>query len=191
MKISVPSSQTTREKILDVAKDLFVENGYLGTPLSLISAKLGFTKAALYYHFKSKADILAAILAPLLDGVDELLVGTPQTFANSEQRWDFMLAYADLMLSEARAITVLSIGGTHAWMPDEILERIEIHRARTTELAMLPDVSEEGRVKAILLMDVMHREIVFERGRPVIDGMSAERRREIVYDFVRRSLDEL
>jgi AcrR family transcriptional regulator len=49
---------STRERILDVALELFNEQGYDGTSLRQIAERLGLTKAALYYHFKSKEDIL-------------------------------------------------------------------------------------------------------------------------------------
>jgi len=51
----------TRERILDVALDLFTEQGYDGTSLRQIAEQLGVTKAALYYHFESKGDILLAL----------------------------------------------------------------------------------------------------------------------------------
>jgi AcrR family transcriptional regulator len=51
----------TRQRILDVALDLFTEQGYDGTSLRQIAERLGVTKAALYYHFESKEDILLAL----------------------------------------------------------------------------------------------------------------------------------
>jgi AcrR family transcriptional regulator len=55
------ASSDTRERILDVALDLFTEKGYDKTTLREIAEQLGFTKAALYYHFPSKKDILLAL----------------------------------------------------------------------------------------------------------------------------------
>jgi AcrR family transcriptional regulator len=51
----------TRQRILDVALDLFNEHGYDKTSLREIADALGFTKAALYYHFERKEDILVAL----------------------------------------------------------------------------------------------------------------------------------
>jgi AcrR family transcriptional regulator len=48
----------TREAILDVALELFTEQGYDKTSLREIADRLGVTKAALYYHFEKKEDIL-------------------------------------------------------------------------------------------------------------------------------------
>ncbi len=63
----------TRERILDVSLRLFTEQGYEGTSLREIADELGFTKAALYYHFQSKEQILTALVEPLGILVHELL----------------------------------------------------------------------------------------------------------------------
>src|ERR1700685_664601 len=49
---------STRERILDIALELFAEQGYEKTSLRDIAERLGTTKAALYYHFERKQDIL-------------------------------------------------------------------------------------------------------------------------------------
>lgn len=56
-----PVAASTRERILDVALDLFIEKGFDRTSLREIAERLGVTKAALYYHFASKDDILMAL----------------------------------------------------------------------------------------------------------------------------------
>jgi AcrR family transcriptional regulator len=51
----------TRAAILRSAARLFVSRGYNGTSIGEIASSLGITKPAIYYHFRSKADILAEI----------------------------------------------------------------------------------------------------------------------------------
>jgi AcrR family transcriptional regulator len=53
-----PPQGSTRERILDIALELFADQGYDKTSLRDIAARLGTTKAALYYHFERKEDIL-------------------------------------------------------------------------------------------------------------------------------------
>ena len=55
-----PGSQgsQTRERILDVAQELFTQQGYDKTSLRDIAERLQITKAALYYYFERKEDIL-------------------------------------------------------------------------------------------------------------------------------------
>jgi AcrR family transcriptional regulator len=52
---------STRERILNIALDLFTEHGYDKTSLREIAEEIGLTKAALYYHFERKEDILLAL----------------------------------------------------------------------------------------------------------------------------------
>lgn len=55
-------AEGTKERILDIALELFAQNGYLGTSMSDIAKQLGFTKSALYKHYASKQEILDQIV---------------------------------------------------------------------------------------------------------------------------------
>jgi AcrR family transcriptional regulator len=63
----------TRDRILAVALRLFAERGYANTSLREIAEQLDVTKAALYFHYKTKEDIVTGILRGYLDGLDGLL----------------------------------------------------------------------------------------------------------------------
>ena len=83
-------SGTTRERILDIALDLFIRKGYAETSLREIAAELGFSKAALYYHFESKQDILLALhmrVHRLTDGVLPML----QAEADAGDIWERLI----------------------------------------------------------------------------------------------------
>ena len=66
-------AQDTKQRILEVAGELFTDQGYDVTSLREIADRLGFTKAALYYHYESKEQILLALLEPIDRTVDEFL----------------------------------------------------------------------------------------------------------------------
>ena len=53
----------TRERIISAANALFYNDGIRGVSLDAVAAKAGVTKRTLYYHFKSKDDLVAAYLA--------------------------------------------------------------------------------------------------------------------------------
>ncbi|MFE9170772.1 TetR/AcrR family transcriptional regulator [Streptomyces kebangsaanensis] len=63
----------TRRRILDVALELFAEQGYEKTSLREIAEHLGVTKAALYYHFRTKEEILVSLFEGLTQPVEELI----------------------------------------------------------------------------------------------------------------------
>lgn len=52
----------TKEKILDAALTLFSENGFRGTSVEQIARLVGIKAPSLYKHFKSKEEILNAII---------------------------------------------------------------------------------------------------------------------------------
>ena len=51
-----------RQEIVEVATELFLEQGYQRTSMSLVSQRLGGSKATLYGYFKSKEELLLAVL---------------------------------------------------------------------------------------------------------------------------------
>jgi AcrR family transcriptional regulator len=55
------AGESTREKILDVALDLFTDQGFDGTSMREIAERLHISKPAIYYHFASKEEILMAL----------------------------------------------------------------------------------------------------------------------------------
>ena len=57
-----PSGTSTRERIISAASKLFYEDGIRGVGVDAVAAKAGITKRTLYYHFKSKDDLVAAYL---------------------------------------------------------------------------------------------------------------------------------
>jgi AcrR family transcriptional regulator len=63
----------TRERIQAVALELFVEQGYDGTSLREIAERLDVTKAALYYHFRTKDDIARSLVEDYATAFDELI----------------------------------------------------------------------------------------------------------------------
>jgi AcrR family transcriptional regulator len=63
----------TRSRVQKVALELFAEQGYEKTSLREIAERLGVTKAALYYHFKSKEDIVHSLTDDHYAQIDELI----------------------------------------------------------------------------------------------------------------------
>jgi len=55
-----------RNEILDVSYSLMLEKGYEGTGIQDITDKIKATKGCLYYHFKSKRDIAAAVIKEII-----------------------------------------------------------------------------------------------------------------------------
>ena len=64
----------TRQRLLDVAIALISRHGFAGTSLQMIADELGFTKAAIYYHFRSRDQLLVALMEPILQQIGRSLM---------------------------------------------------------------------------------------------------------------------
>lgn len=66
-------AEQTREALLDAAEAIFFEKGVARTTLEEICRAAGLTRGALYWHFRNKADVLAALIERVKLPVDSLL----------------------------------------------------------------------------------------------------------------------
>jgi AcrR family transcriptional regulator len=57
------TADTTRAQIIQAADDLFYGEGIRSASMDAIAARAGVTKRTVYYHFRSKDDLLVAYLA--------------------------------------------------------------------------------------------------------------------------------
>src|ERR1700736_5510179 len=73
MSARAAQAERTRQQILETAQRLFTEHGYDATSLQMIADEMGLTKAAVYYHFRAKSDILGAAMRPGIQRLKALL----------------------------------------------------------------------------------------------------------------------
>ncbi|MFD4791435.1 TetR/AcrR family transcriptional regulator [Streptomyces sp. NPDC058459] len=112
----------TRQRIQDVALELFAEQGYEKTSLREIAEHLGVTKAALYYHFKTKEEIIVSLFADLTQPIEDLIEwgrGRPNTLETKQEivrRYSAALAGAQplfrFMQENQATVRELRIGDT-------------------------------------------------------------------------------
>jgi len=54
--------ELSQERILDAATEIAAERGYEGASIALVSAKCGLPASSIYWHFKNKDDLIAAVI---------------------------------------------------------------------------------------------------------------------------------
>jgi AcrR family transcriptional regulator len=94
-------------RIQHAALTLFLRQGYQRTSLREIADELAFSKAALYYHYRSKEELLEAVLDPLLSDLDELLDST----APPPAREMFLAAYLEVLMRHRALVQYLANDG--------------------------------------------------------------------------------
>jgi len=83
-------------QILQVALELFTRQGYDKTSLREIAERLEVSKAALYYHFVSKEEILHALVAAIPRAFDELVAWGESMPRSAESRKEILRRLAAL-----------------------------------------------------------------------------------------------
>lgn len=101
-------AEQTRQQILATAQRLFTERGYDATSLQLIADEMGLTKAAVYYHFHAKDDILRAVLQPGLQRLKALVEGTA-AIRGQRARAEYLVSGFVDFLVENRATPIMTV----------------------------------------------------------------------------------
>ncbi|PZT70503.1 TetR family transcriptional regulator [Streptomyces sp. SW4] len=91
----------TRQRIQDVALELFAEQGYEKTSLREIAERLQVTKAALYYHFKTKEEILVGIFEDLSKPIEDLVEWGRRQPHTLETKQEIIRRYSDALADAA------------------------------------------------------------------------------------------
>ncbi|MFF8275166.1 TetR/AcrR family transcriptional regulator [Streptomyces lateritius] len=150
----------TRQRIQDVALELFAEQGYEKTSLREIAEHLDVTKAALYYHFKTKEDIIIGIFQDLTRPVDELIAWAREQPRTLEVREEILRRYQESLIGAAplfrfmqenqAAVRELSIGLT---FKERMLE--------LSNLIQEPDFTVIDRVRCVSAIFTLHAGMFF------------------------------
>ncbi|MEO3825761.1 helix-turn-helix domain-containing protein [Actinomadura sp. B10D3] len=167
----------TREQIRKVALELFAEQGYEKTSLREIAERLEVTKAALYYHFKTKEDIVASLFEDFHAEATELLEWSRGQEPTPEARREFVRRYAEIFQGPGRemirfmqqnepAVRELKGGANmrtllqsfaeflteeEAPLQDQIRARLSIFTLHMAHFAMRDTVSDENELQAAAL----------------------------------------
>jgi AcrR family transcriptional regulator len=130
------------QRVLDAALELFSEHGFEGTSLQDIADRLGVTKAAVYYHFHTKDEILLALVEPAFD---ELMALAAEAEATRRGRGVDVATYVDYLLRHRRVATYLTRDAT-AMGRAVLVERAAAMRGQVEAMLLGGDVDDLGTV---------------------------------------------
>jgi AcrR family transcriptional regulator len=130
----------TRDRILSVALELFTDEGYDKVSLREVAEEVGVSKAALYYHFSSKEEILKTLVEPLV-GIGKQLAEAMQDRPSRETWATKWAAFVELVLPQRRLFELIESNQAtiHALVVHDP-EEMDFHLAMHEQMnAMLSD----------------------------------------------------
>ena len=153
------ATNVSRARIQEVALTLFATQGYALTSLHEIATALDVTKAALYFYFPAKAQLLQSLANPLLDAVRALLdayPASPDGPLAAPARRELVCALTDLLLAHRPVAAWLARDLTALAQP-EIGDRITDNVDRLQRLLGGAETDTAGQVRAAAAVGALTR----------------------------------
>jgi len=143
-----------RERILHAALELFAAHGYEATSMRQIAAQVGITKAALYYHFDGKTDIVRAMLLDTEEQVAGLVEWAQQQPRTPALRREVLRRWSDIM--QLRGLAAFRFVVANRQLIDELSpdRHTGMHRCLADLYAVLApaDASVEDQLRTRLAL---------------------------------------
>ena len=100
---------------MEVALDLFADQGYEATSMRDIAAALGLSPGAFYHHFPSKEAVLIAVCLPLVDGMVRFAEEAKET---PDVGVAMLEPYLDVLLAHGRLLRLVATDTAVFRVPD-------------------------------------------------------------------------
>jgi AcrR family transcriptional regulator len=145
----------TRARIQQVALELFAEQGYEKTSLREIAERLDVTKAALYYHFKSKEDIVRSLVEDYYGQLDELVSWARSQERSARTRGEILSRYVAIVAEGDEVFRMLHQNQAAVNSLATAKGRGELFRERLTALIEMltgPDALLADRLRAAMAL---------------------------------------
>ncbi|KHO24522.1 TetR/AcrR family transcriptional regulator [Mycolicibacterium setense] len=172
-----------RERVLEAALSLFAEHGVNGTSLQMIADRLGVSKAAVYYQFHSKDEIVLAVIQPVFDDMIRL-VRIAEAMSTPEARREAAISGMVEMAVRHRRVTAVFHGDpvidSLVHSRDELQDTIE----RLTGILLGPEPDAADRI----CMSVLAAGVYGSATDPALADVTDEELHRVLLDCAQRLL---
>ena len=146
----------TRDEILATALELFLVQGYDATSLREIAERLEISKAALYYHFPAKEQIVVELTRQFLNDLADLLADAraKRDDGRGDGRIELLSSYLGLLVEHHQVIELLTRNPATQNHPDVGLRARNLIEALTAELAG-PEATADDKLRVGCAMGVI------------------------------------
>jgi AcrR family transcriptional regulator len=146
-------AERTRQAVLTVARRLFAEHGFDGTSLRLIADTAGVSKANVYYYFRTKNAILAALLDDSVTRLGALLDAAGR-IAGDVARVEYIVdGFVDQVVVH-RAIPMLSQADPGVRRDQRTLRKADDHATRGLRMLFGAEPTVAERAAYFLVLDL-------------------------------------
>jgi AcrR family transcriptional regulator len=148
-------------RIAQLALARFRVNGFVGTSIADLAGALGVSKAAIYYHYRSKDALLHHLVDPLLDAIDACIQDHPTPAASARTARQLLDAYLTVLLDHREAIPLITTDVAVLNHPS-IGPHLRAQNQQLRTLLADPDTSVSARLRAEAALGAIWRPLIAE-----------------------------
>ena len=171
-----------RERVIEAALDLFAEHGVTGTSLQMIADHMGVTKAAVYHQFRTKEDIVLAVIGPALDVLTKIADTADRQRTHRRRLESALTGIVDLIIAHRRLAAIVQFDPMVAQLVRTHPSHASIERIRSMFTGADPDAN------ALVGAAMVSGGLVMAGIDPTLDGLSDEELRRHLFDTAWRTL---
>jgi AcrR family transcriptional regulator len=152
-------------RIARLALARFRIGGFAGTSIADLAGALGVSKAAIYYHYRSKDALLHHLIDPLLDAIDTCIQDhtTPATSARTARQ--LLDTYLAVLLAH-REVVALATTDVAVLNHPSIGPRLHAQNQQLQSLLAAPNTTVPARLRAEAALGAIWRPLI---AQPQID----------------------
>jgi AcrR family transcriptional regulator len=148
-------------RIAYLALARFRVGGFVGTSVADLAGALGVSKAAIYYHYRSKDALLRHLIDPLLDAVDACIQDHTTLAASARTARQLLNAYLAVLIAH-RAVVPLVTTDVAVLNHPTIGPRLHAQNQQLRSLLTAPDTSVAARLRAEAALGAIRRPVIAE-----------------------------
>jgi AcrR family transcriptional regulator len=152
-------------RIAQLALARFRVSGFVGTSIADLAGALGVSKAAIYYHYRSKDALLHHLIDPLLDAIDACIHDHTTPVASARTARQLLGAYMAVLLAHQEAIPLIATDVAVLNHP-RIGPRLRAQNQQLWTLLTAPDSSVSARLRAEAALGAIWRPLI---AQPLLD----------------------
>ena len=150
-------------RIAHLALARFRVGGFVGTSIADLAGALGVSKAAIYYHYRSKDALLHRLIDPLLDAIDACIQDhtTPAAPARTRTARPLLGAYLAVLLAHRQVVPLIATDIAVLNHPT-IGPRLRAQNHQLRALLTTPDTRVAARLRAEAALGGIWRPLIAE-----------------------------
>ncbi|MBP3687233.1 MAG: TetR family transcriptional regulator [Alphaproteobacteria bacterium] len=159
-------AEKTRLAVLESALDVFSDKGYAKATFDEIAARAGFTKGAVYWYFRNKADLVAALILEYVGAKRQEVMKLLPAGDTFDDLLDYFIIWADAGAKDLRFSRFQRFVMCQMEWSEAVLSRVEKTLATTKDWHLekvnqvLVESNKRGELKDGINIDVVQHVII-------------------------------